>query len=401
MRRVENLVPAAAKLPNVSDHRPPTLLQRCAGVLSSPIEGRVVVGPNWFASVMGTAIIAVAGATLPAPAPLILTTAAWVLAVAMLLLLLVTLPANWIRRPENLRAIANDPIGIQFFGAPPMALMTVAAATLLVGRDYIGESAIGIAWVLWGLGTILGLVTAVVVPYRLFTRLHIPADGAFGGWLMPVVPPMVSATVGAMLVPHAPAGELRETVLLLCYSFFGMSLLTSIVIITLIWSRLAFFGSSGSARVPTLWIVLGPVGQSITAAGVLGSAALEAVPAPLSTAFDVFAVVFGVPMWGFMLLWIPIATALTLRARRLSMGFGLTWWSFTFPVGTCVTGTSQLAAHTGLPMFEAAAVLLYIALLGAWVMVGVRTFRGSMDGSLLTPPPVLPHPPAQKDAAAT
>jgi len=30
-------------------------------------------------------------------------------------------------------------------------------------------------------------------------------------------------------------------------------------------------GTSGGARVPTLWLVLGPLGQSITAAGALGT----------------------------------------------------------------------------------------------------------------------------------
>ena len=38
----------------------------------------------------------------------------------------------------------------------------------------------------------------------------------------------------------------------------------------MIWSRLALYGTSGTARVPTLWIVLGPLGQGITAAGLLG-----------------------------------------------------------------------------------------------------------------------------------
>jgi tellurite resistance protein TehA-like permease len=255
---------------------------------------------------------------------------------------------------------------------------------------------VAVAWVLWSLGTVLGLVTAVAVPFRLFTRLEVRRDGAFGGWLMPVVPPMVSAAVGALLVAHTPAGEPRQTMLFVCYAFFGMSLMTSVIIITLIWSRLAHFGTSGSARVPTLWIVLGPVGQSITAAGALGTAALDAVPPPLATALDAFAVVFGVPMWGFMLLWMPIAALLTRRAHNRNMGFALTWWSFTFPVGTCVTGTSQLAAHTGLTMFTVVAVILYVGLLLAWITVGVRTARQSIRGSLLTPPPVSPHPVAQK-----
>ncbi len=366
-------------------------------MLGSPIEGRVLIGPNWFASVMGTAIVASAGATLPVSVPALVTTVSWAVSVVLLLALLVFMPLNWVRYPENLRNLADDPIAIQFFGAPPMALMAVAAATVLVGEQYIGQtSAVAIAWVLWAVGTALGLATAVAVPFRLFTALEVRHDGAFGGWLMPVVPPMVSAAVGALLVPHAPAGEAQQTMLFGCYALFGMSLMASVVIITLIWSRLAHFGTSGSARVPTLWMVLGPVGQSITAAGALGTVAQDAVPAPLSTALDAFAVVFGVPMWGFMLLWLPLAAALTVRAHHRDMGFALTWWSFTFPVGTCVTGTSQLWVHTGLTMFTVVAVALYALLLAAWVTVAVRTFRQSVSGALLTPPPISAHAVSQK-----
>lgn len=370
---------------------------RFLGVLGSPIEGRIVIGPNWFASVMGTGIVAVAGATLPIGVPGALTTAAWVLATVILLGLLILMPLNWVRESGTLRAIADDPVAIQFFGAPPMALMTVGTATLLVGEGHIGTTAaLSIDAILWTVGMVLGLVTAVAVPYRLFARLEVRHDAAFGGWLMPVVPPMVSASAGALLVPHVPAGQLRQTMLFACYSMFGMSLVASLIIITLIWSRLAHFGSSGSARVPTLWVVLGPVGQSITAAGALDTASLVALDPPLSTGLDVFAVAFGVPMWGFMLLWMPMAAALTRRAAKRKMGFALTWWSFTFPVGTCVTGTSQLAAHTELVMFRWAAVGLYAGLLVAWITVGVRTLRQSLDGNLLTPPVVSLQAAAQK-----
>ena len=64
---------------------------------------------------------------------------------------------------------------------------------------------------------------------------------------------------------------------------------------------------------------------------------------------NVFAILFGVPVWGFAVLWIVLATALTVRTLRRGMPFALTWWSLTFPVGTFVTGTTQLAVHTGLP----------------------------------------------------
>jgi tellurite resistance protein TehA-like permease len=182
---------------------------RWGGFLSSPIEGRVVLGPNWFASVMGTGVIAVASATLPVEWPIltVIGTVAWALAAALLIVLLIVIPLHWLRDRSVVRSIANDPIAIQFFGAPPMALMTVGTATLLIGSRYIGMSAaVTIDWVLWICGTVLGLVTAILVPFRLFTQLQVRQDGAFGGWLMPVVPPMVSAA-GARCWSHMPPKE--------------------------------------------------------------------------------------------------------------------------------------------------------------------------------------------------
>ena len=77
-------------------------------------------------------------------------------------------------------------------------------------------------------------------------------DAAFGGWLMPVVPPMVSAATGALLVPHLPAGQLRLTLLLACYAMFGLSLIASLVVITQLWRRLVRYSVGPAAMVPTL-----------------------------------------------------------------------------------------------------------------------------------------------------
>ena len=77
-------------------------------------------------------------------------------------------------------------------------------------------------------------------------------------------------------------GTGRATMLYGCYAMFGLSLVAALIIITMIWSRLALYGTSGTARVPTLWIVLGPLGQAITAAGLLGANAALAVPPELA-----------------------------------------------------------------------------------------------------------------------
>jgi tellurite resistance protein TehA-like permease len=253
--------------------------------------------------------------------------------------------------------------------------------------------------VLWTAGTIGGLFTAVSIPFLMFTQHNVEPDAAFGGWLMPIVPPMVSAANGALLISHMAPGTGRTTMLYGCYAMFGLSLVAAMIIITLIWSRLALYGTSGTARVPTLWIVLGPVGQSITAAGLLGLNAARAVPPELAEDMNAFAILFGVPMWGFAVLWIALATSLTVRTLRRGMPFALTWWSLTFPVGTFVTGTTQLAVHTQLPAFKVAAVIAYVGLLSTWLLVAVRTTRGSLRGNLLNPPPPAGPIKAHKDPA--
>ena len=51
--------------------------------------------------------------------------------------------------------------------------------------------AVDLDWVLWTAGTSGGLFTAVSIPFLMFTQHTVEPDAAFGGWLMPVVPPMV------------------------------------------------------------------------------------------------------------------------------------------------------------------------------------------------------------------
>ena len=374
--------PAAPAAPAVAARRGPLR------DLDRPADAFASLGPNWFASVMGTGIVAAAAATLPVhwPGLRAFGTAVWLLAALWLAVLAVAEVVHWTRYRQAALGHARNPVMVQFYGAPPMAMLTVGAGALLLGPALIGpHAALAIDAVLWPLGTLTGLASSLAVPYLMISRRPAAPDGAFGGWLMPVVPPMVSAATGALLVPYLPAGQLRLTMLLACYAMFGLSLIASLVIIPQIWQRLVRHSVGPAALVPTLWIVLGPLGQSITAANLLGGVASLALPHPYSTAFAVFGVVYGVPVWGFAALWAALAAALTIRAARQHLPFSLTWWSFTFPVGTCVTGTTALAVHTGADAFRWAAVALYLALVVAWLVVSVRTVRGAWRGALLRP----------------
>ncbi|HWE58640.1 MAG TPA: TDT family transporter [Solirubrobacteraceae bacterium] len=344
------------------------------------------IGPNWFASVMGTGIVANAAALLPVSIPALKSAALglWLLAAAMLLVLGIATAAQWIRHQEIARGHHMSPTMAPFYGAPPMAILTVGAGAILVGKQLIGtQAAVVTDSALWTVGTVAGLLASVAIPYLMFTGHRLEQSMTLGSWLMPIVPPMVSAATGAALIPHLASGQLQLTLLFACYAMFGLSLLASLVVICLVWARLAYHGPGPAETVPTFWIVLGPLGQSVTAAHLLGVQASAVLHGPVASAFSTMGVLYGVPVWGFAMLWLALAAAITISTARAHLPFSLTWWSFTFPVGTVVTGTSGLAIGTGADLFTVAAVSLYILLVVAWGTAFVHTVRGTISGRLL------------------
>ncbi|WP_416519694.1 TDT family transporter [Streptomyces achromogenes] len=347
------------------------------------------LGPNWYASVMGTAVVGSAGVALPAPAngPHAVFAAVWVLSLLLLVALLAARAVHWARHRDQARAHLLDPAMAPFHACLAMALLSVGGGALTAGRDLIGtRAAVALDTVLYTTGTVTGLGAAVAVPYLMAVRHRVEPGQASPVWLLPLVAPMVSAACGPALVPHLPPGQPQETLLLACLALFGVSLLAVLLMLPLVFARLLTAGPLPLALTPTLFLVLGPLGQSATATGVIADAAPGVVPAPYDRGLAVFAVLYGVPVMGFALLWLALATAHVVRARRHGMGFALTWWAFTFPVGTCVTGAAGLARHTGLAAYEALAVGLYVVLVAAWFAAARGTLRGLLSGELLAGP---------------
>ncbi|MCX4821889.1 TDT family transporter [Streptomyces sp. NBC_01142] len=346
-------------------------------------------GPNWYATVMGTAIVANAGIALPVDLPGLETAciAVWALSAALLALVLAARGAHWFHHREQARAHLLDPSVAPFYGCLSMALLAVGIGTLTVGQEVIGEqSALTVAAVLFVTGTLIGLAAAVVVPYLMVERRLVTPDNASPVWLLPVVSPMVAASFGPLLVPHLPAGQWREAMLLASYAMFGISLLATFVILPMVFSRLVRHGPLPLVLTPTLFLVLGPLGQSTTAVNKLADVAPGAIRAPYADGFAAFAVIYGVPVMGFAMLWLALAGAMVVRAVRDGMPFAMTWWAFTFPVGTCVTGAEGLAQHTGLAAFDWLAVGLFALLVTVWAVTGFRTLRGLFSGALLAAP---------------
>lgn len=99
------------------------------------------LGPAWYATVMGTAVVASAGAALPLRIPGLRTTATavWALSAVLLAAVLAARATRWARHRDAARADLLDPAVAPFYGCLPMALLAVGGATLAVGVTCSGS----------------------------------------------------------------------------------------------------------------------------------------------------------------------------------------------------------------------------------------------------------------------
>ncbi|MFJ1753797.1 C4-dicarboxylate ABC transporter [Kitasatospora sp. NPDC088134] len=348
------------------------------------------LGPNWYAVVMGTAITGNAAAALPVDVPgrAVLAEAVWTLSLVLLAVLLAARAVHLARHREQARrTLLEDPAAAVFYGCPPMALLAVGYGALTVGGPVLGERAgLALDLLLWTVGTGCALAVAAGLPYLMITRYRLSVLEANPTWLLPVVAPMVSAALGPALVPHLPAGAPRQALLYGCVAMFGASLLATLALLPVVLGGLLHTRLPALVLTPSLFLVLGPLGQSTTAVHQFADALPLALPGAgpgAAAAARGLAEVYGVAVMGFALLWLAVAVAANLRALRAEMPFAMTWWAFTFPVGTLVTGATALARHTGFAGFTVLAAALYLLLFAAWSVAAVRTAAGLRAGRLL------------------
>ncbi|MFE0458099.1 C4-dicarboxylate ABC transporter [Kitasatospora sp. NPDC058965] len=344
------------------------------------------LGPNWYAAVMGTAITANAALALPyrVPGQEVFAQLVWALSVALLAALVAARLVHLSRHRDAARAqLLDEPGTAVFYGCPPMALLAVGYGTLAVGARVIGTGpAVALDAALWTVGTLYAVLVAAGIPYLMVTRHRVDALRANPTWLLPVVAPMVSAALGPALLPHLPAG-LRPALFYGCYALFGASLLATLVVLPVVFAGLVHSKLPAVLLTPSLFLVLGPLGQSTTAVNQLADAARGTAPALAPAALGL-ALLYGTAAIGFAVLWLLVAGTANLRALvRQRMPFGLTWWAFTFPLGTCVTGAAGLARHTGFAGFGVLAAALYVLLLTGWAVAGTRTVSAVRAGRLL------------------
>lgn len=343
--------------------------------------------PGWYASVMGTAIVAVATYDNPGGLARLQTTAHGIgIAVAVLAyvlgaVLLVAYAVRWVRHTDACRADLRHPVLGAMHATLPAGLLVLSVMTSVVGPDLLpGSLVVPLAGTLLAVGAAIGLVLGVVFVYTLFTGEVAPTV-VNGGWFIPPVVTIIIPVALASLVPHVSIGGAR-LLLVLGYAAFGMGFLLFLLTMGLLFARLVLHPLPPAALAPTVWIALGPVGVGALAALALAHATATVMPATAGPVGTV-SLLFASTLWGFGLWWLAIAIALLVRyVRAGGFTFHLGWWAFTFPLGALTVATLTIARAWQTPALDAVAALLYLGLLAFWAAVGTRTIRGMRTGHI-------------------
>ncbi len=357
---------------------------------SAPAASRIrTLHPGWFASVMGTAIVAVATYENPGNVGGLevlahtLGIAFSVVAYALGLALTVAFAIRWARHTDASLADLRHPVLGAMHGTLPGGLLVMAVMTSVVGTSYLpGQLAVGIVAVLAVVGIVIALVLSVAFSITLFTGAT-AAETVNGGWLIPPVVTIIIPLVLVPLMPHVSAGNAR-LLLALGYATLGMGFLLYLFVMGLLHDRLVLHPMPPAALAPSLWIGLGPIGVAVLASLALARAG-HTLFGPTATTVSMISLLVATALWGFGLWWYAAAATLLVRYLRAGrLPFHLGWWGFTFPLGAFTVATLTVARAWEAPVIEAVGVLLFASLIGFWSVVAARTVRAAASGEVWT-----------------
>lgn len=348
--------------------------------------------PNWFAATMGTGVLALALAQLPASIPGLHAFAEglWMFNIFLFLLFTALYAARWAFFFDEARRIFGHSTVSMFFGTIPMGLATIINGFLLFGLPRWGEGVVHVAEVLWWLDVAMSLACGVLIPYLMFTRQEHSIDQMTAVWLLPVVAAEVAAASGGLLAPHLTDAHAQLVVLTTSYVLWAFSLPVAFSILTILLLRMALHKLPHENMAASSWLALGPIGTGALGMLLLGSDAPAIFAANgLPSVGEIAAglgLVAGITLWGFGLWWMLMAVLITLRYLRAGIPFNLGWWGFTFPLGVYSLATLKLASTLNLAFFSLFGSVLVVALALMWLIVSVRTVQGAWRGELFVSP---------------
>ncbi len=346
--------------------------------------------PAWFASVMGTGILAVTSKFYSCYLPFLQTVAGvlWIFNLFLFFVLLVPWLLRWIMYRQNALADLRHPILAQFYATIAIGCLVLAGDFLAIGVDYLPFNvALEFAHWFWIVGAILTFAFGIGVPLIMFLSPHVEITHINPGWFIPPVGLIVIPIAGAKLIPYWPTG-IQCPMLILNYIAWSSGFFLWVFLAAICFYRFICHPPLPTNMVATVWINLGPIGAGTMALLSLIKASSILKINGFAGAFYLFGLIF----WGFGFWWLMIAILKTRHYMRyLELPYAMSWWGFTFPLGAYVGASYMIAQLFQCTTFKLYGFILYWLLFVLWSIVLITTSVRAYRGDLFVRPKPAPN----------
>ena len=327
--------------------------------------------PSWFASIMGTGILAMTSLFFSNYLPFLKYLAFFLFYFNIILFFILLIPwiLRWIFfRKEALNDL-KDPVISNFYATIAIAMLVLAANFIVIDKNIkMGE-------IFWFIGTFFTIFFGILTPYVMFKGEHVKLDHINPAWFIPPVGLIVIPIPGSLIIQHF-SGALQEFVIFLNCFGWGAGFFIYLALLAISMYRFILHHPLPNVLAPTIWINLGPIGA--------GTVALVNLikNLPFITTKETF-FMFGFLFWGFGIWWVIMAIALTLHyIKRLKLPYAMSWWAFTFPLGAYVAASHTISSLFEIQLIDYIGFVLYWLLVIFWLVTFIKTFIYAYYGTL-------------------
>jgi len=327
--------------------------------------------PSWFASIMGTGILAIVTFFYSKYIPFFksLSFLFFYFNLVLFFILLVPWLLRWILFKQEAIMDFKHPILSNFYPTISMGMLLIAAGFIIIIKN------IFLAEIFWSIGTIVTFIFGIIIPYNSFLSENIKLEHINPGWFIP--------PVGLILIPIAGAkiaaihsGIYGEFLDIINFISWGSGFFLYLALLAIIIYRFILHTPMPSELIPTIWINLGPIGAGTVA---LLNIAMYFCGLDCKNGINFFGFLF----WGFGVWWLIIAILITFHyLKKLDLKFQISWWSFIFPLGAFVAATHLISKNLNIEALDYIGLVLYFLLLFLWSITLIQTVNHTIKGTV-------------------
>lgn len=250
--------------------------------------------------------------------------------------------------PRHVRSeTLNQVEEISYQGAPAIAYLTLVAQVALTCSTAWGFRLTILAYVLWWIGLVwtvtLCSASVIVLAKRSITDDRSLSPAIF----LPLIAVMTLGTTGGIVTRYSVgmSARLAIPIIVTSYMAIGYAFFLSLLYYAIYTHRLLAVGPPMKAKLPSLCVTIGPLGQFATAIQLLSTAANTRglfgsysrgtwLTASSASSVSAASELIALLVIGFGFLWITVAWYMIFEAAvQRKMPYSLAWWSMIFPMG--------------------------------------------------------------------